>query len=238
MIASPLVLLSLAGQLLAMSGGPSAAPVASAADTNAMAVIDEQQVTFDATRFDSLTALSLRSFLESANEQGIPTRPLINKALEGAARRASGAKIMQTVRELAVALVQAREALGPTTPLSEIEVGADALRTPGIKTDDLIAIRATRPNGTALVPLTVLIDIVRRGVPPRSARDAVSTIAKLPSSDEMLNGLQVTVAKNALRGPGMAVDALNRYLRGAASGANPSSAPATTDRKPIRPPAS
>ena len=34
----------------------------------------------------------------------------------------------------------------------------------------------------------------------------------------------------------LAVDALNRYLRGTVSGGNPPSAPATTDRKPIRPP--
>lgn len=236
---SPLVALVLAGQLLGVSTGM-AVPSSSDSNREATSVSvgrdDDQQVQFDAARFDSLTALSLRSFLDSAAEQGIPTRPLINKALEGAARKASGAKIMQTVRDLAVALVQAREVLGNNTPVSELVAGADALRTPGIKLDDLAAIRQTRPVGTAEIALVVLTDIVKRGVPGPAARDAVSTIAKMPGSDASLQGLQLTVAKNAVRGPGMAVDALNRYLRGAVSGATPSSAPATMDRKPIRPP--
>lgn len=240
MISSPLLALALAGQLLGVSTGAAASSSSShnGDDTFAVAMLrdDAQQIQFDAARFDSLTALSLRSFLDSAAEQGIPTRPLYNKALEGAARKAGGAKIMQTVRDLAVALVQAREVLGANTPVSELVAGADALRTPGIKPDDLAAIRQTRPVGTAEIAIVVLTDIVKRGVPGPAARDAVSTIAKLPSSDASLQGLQLTVAKNAVRGPGMAVDALNRYLRGAASGATPSSAPATMDRKPIRPP--
>jgi len=108
----------------------------------------------------------------------------------------------------------------------------------GIDPKVLVAIRATRPAGTAVMPLMVLTDIVRRGVPMATARDAVTSIARMPRSDDALLGLQVTVARNSVRGPGMAVDALNRYLRGTVQGSNPPSAPATGDRKPIRPPSS
>ena len=41
-----------------------------------------QQIQFDAARFDSVTASALRSLLDSAAERGLPTAPLINRALE------------------------------------------------------------------------------------------------------------------------------------------------------------
>ncbi len=194
-----------------------------------------QPVVFDATRFDSLTAIGLRAFLDSAAEQGIPTGPLIDKALEGAGRHANRDKILQTVRQLAAALVQAREVLGTTTTRDEILAGASALRA-GVDEKALSAIRAARPTGSILQPLVAITDVVLRGVPLQTARDAVATIAKMPNSDEALRGLQSTVAKNSVRGPGMAVDALNRYLRSTVSGNNPLSVPPATDRKPTRPP--
>lgn len=195
----------------------------------------QQPPVFDASRFDSLTAVGLRVLLDSATAEGIPTGPLINRALEGAARRVPGARILQVVRAHAVALVQAREALGPGTPVMELDAGATALRA-GVDSRSLVAIRGTRAAGAAMIPIVVLTDIVQRGIPAVTARDAVTTIARQPASDDLLKGLQLTVARNAVRGPGMAADALARYLRGTVNGVLPSSAPATTDRKPIRPP--
>ena len=88
----------------------------------------------------------------------------------------------------------------------------------------------------AVTALVVLTDVVKRGVPAATAREAVSAIARMPKSDDALLGLQSTVAKNSQRGPGMALDALNRYVRGTVSGAVSPSTPATSDRKPVRPP--
>lgn len=237
-------MLALAGQLLGAAmplasgtdvehGRPSATSAEQSGDQSG----DQAQppVTFDPTRFDSLTALSLRSFLDSAAEQGLPLGPLINRALEGAARRVSGARIMQVVRAHAAAMAEARAILGPTTPVADLDAAATALRA-GVDEKALSAIRTSRPVGSVVIPLMVLTDIVQRGVPIIAARDAVTTIARMPSSDDALKGLRAAVAKNSVRGPGMAVDALNRYLRGTVSGGNPPSAPATTDRKPIRPP--
>lgn len=241
MISPSLLALALSGQLVGATAGivPSlqgSMPLRTAAQVvRPDSTRPQPELSFDTTRFDSLTALSLRSLLEIAVENGLPTRPLINLALQGAARRASGAKILEVVREHTAALANARDALGPTTPANELDAGASALRA-GLDARTLAAIRATRPVGTAEVPLVVLTDIYQRGVPQNAARDAVTTIARMPASDDALRGLQLTVAKNAVRGPGMAMDALNRYLRGTVSRAPPSTAPATTDRKPIRPP--
>ena len=92
-----------------------------------------------------------------------------------------------------------------------------------------------RPSGQAVVPLVVLTDIVRRGVPSNNARDAVASVGRVPRSDDLLLGLQATVAKNAQRGPGMALDALNRYVKKTAPSSSPA-LPVTSDRKPVRPP--
>ena len=69
-----------------------------------------------------------------------------------------------------------------------------------------------------------------------TARDAVTTIARIPRSDDALLGLQATVAKNAQRGPGMALDALKRYVNATVLGTVSPPTPATSDRKPVRPP--
>ncbi len=230
----PVVSLALAAQVLGVMTGLVPRPV-SAMTFQEPATDTQPPVSFDPARFDSLTALSLRALLDSAASKGLPTAPLINRALEGAARRANGARIMQVVRAHAVALGQARDALGPSAPVDELEAGATALRA-GIDVNTLSAVRAARPSGTVVIPLMVLTDVVQRGVPQREAREAVTTIARMPRSDDALKGLQTMVAKNSGRGPGMALDALNRYLRGTVNGTNPSSAPATMDRPPIRPP--
>lgn len=194
-----------------------------------------EQVQFDASRFDSLTAISLRALFEDVAGMGLPTRPLINRALEGAARRATSERILRVVREHASALYDARQALGPRSTDDELDAGASALKG-GLDPQMLDAVRHARPIGQAVVPLIVLTDIVKRGVPAQQARDAVTKIARTPRSDALLEGLQVTVAKNAQRGPGMALDALNRYVKGTVPGTLSPSTPATTDRKPVRPP--
>ena len=194
------------------------------------------QVQFDATRFDTLTARLLGDIFDSAASRGIPTGPLVDRALEGAARKVSGARIVNAVRELSLALNDARDALGSLSTLDELKAGASALRA-GIDESTLRSVRASRPGRTIELPLVVLTDIVGRGVPGGEARDAVTRLMRIPqNSDEALMGLQSTVAKNSLRGPGMALQAMNRYVKGTVSGGPPPSTPATTDRKPIRPP--
>jgi hypothetical protein len=197
-------------------------------------IVADDQIAFDASRFDSLTASTLRSIFEEARANGLPTRPLVNRALEGAARRTTSDRILRVVREHAAALAQARGALGPRSSEDELEAGAIALRA-GLDVRTLEAVRGTRAPGSAVVPLVVLTDIVRRGVPVTNAREAVTGLADAPRADDMLLGLQAAVAKNAPRGPGMALDALNRYLRGTVPSQSPST-PAAIDRKPVRPP--
>ncbi len=219
------------------SQGP-AAPGAAGAETHAVRGRDaaaDAQLQFDAARFDTLTASTLRAILDSARHQGLPTAPLINRALEGAARRRGGSEIIAVVRQHLAALTNAKVVLGEKSTVAELDAGASALKV-GIDANTLSAVRASRSAGEAVTPLVVLTDIVKRGVPTSTAREAVTSIARMPHSDDALLGLQVTVARNSLRGPGMALDALNRYVRGTLSGTMSPPAPATIDRKQARPP--
>lgn len=197
-----------------------------------------QQPTLDPARFDSATAITLRALIDSAARQGIPVAPLINRALEGAARRAPGARIVAVVRAHASALADARVALGNGATIAELDAGAMALRA-GVDGWALAAIRQQRSApGAAVTPLVVLTDIVRRGVPLAAARDAVTTLAPLARGDDLLLGLQETVARGATRGgSGMAVDAMQRYVKGAVPGAaRPPQAPPPPVRRPPDPP--
>lgn len=234
-------LLSFGNLVSSLSGAGIAVPVAGEEPRRILQQVQShvqqmQQVPFDAARFDTLTARLLGEIFDGAAARGLPTSPLINLALEGSARRANGAKIVKVVRDHALALSDSREALGPTASVAELASGASALRA-GVDTRTLQAVRASRPNSSVEMPLMVLTDFMTRGIPLTNARDAVTTLSRMPrNSDELLLGLQSTVAKNAVRGPGMALDAMNRYVRGTVSGSAPPSTPATTDRKPIRPP--
>lgn len=194
-----------------------------------------RQLQFDASRFDTLTASVLRGIFEEAADRGIPTRPLILRALEGSARKVPGGRIIRAVRDLSDALATAKFALGDGTTPEELDPAAAAIRA-GIDPRIVASVRTTRPPGTAVTALVVLTDLVARGVPPVTAREAVSTIARTPRSDDALLGLAATVAKNAQRGPGMAIDALNRYVRGTGLGSPSTSTPATPEKKPVRPP--
>lgn len=191
-------------------------------------------VAFDASRFDSLTATALRGLFDDAVELGLPVRPLINRALEGGARRIPSERIIRVVREHAAALHQAKHALGERSTEDELEAAAIALRA-GLDERAVESMRASRGRESVVVPLVVLTDLVRRGVPGPNAQEAVATLARTQRSDDVLLGLQATVAKNAQRGPGMALDALNRYVK--STGASPvMAAPMSPDRKPVRPP--
>ena len=234
MVRSRLAALLAMGNLLGVALPAQAAPDTDRGEQDRTGQQQSQHVQFDVARFDSLTARLLSEIFDSAASRGLPASKLVLRALEGAARRQSGTRIVQVVRDHANALSEAREALGAASTAAELNVGADAIRA-GIDMRTLRTIREVR-TGSVEMPLMVLTDIVLRGVPAATARDAVTTLARMPQADDALMGLQSTVAKNAVRGPGMALDALNRYVKGTVSGRVPPSTSVTTDRKPIRPP--
>ncbi|MBL8961424.1 MAG: hypothetical protein JNJ98_16315, partial [Gemmatimonadetes bacterium] len=64
-------------------------------------------------RLDAKTREAVVAVVDAARRDGLPTEPIIDKALEGASKQASGAQIVAVVRSLVGDLKRAREALGP-----------------------------------------------------------------------------------------------------------------------------
>jgi hypothetical protein len=114
--------------------------------------------------------------LDSARAQGLPTEPLVDRALEGATKGASGDLIVAAVRRLAGELGTARAALGDAAAADELVAGASALRA-GAEPDALAELRRSRPTQSLTVAASVLADLVAVGVPVDTAVSAVLALA-------------------------------------------------------------
>jgi hypothetical protein len=126
-------------------------------------------------RLDAATRPTVAALLDSARAAALPTEPLVQRALEGATKRASGDVIVAAVRRLAADLGHARSALGSTASAAELTAGAAALRA-GASSTVLASLRQTRREPLT-VPLAVLADLVASGVPVDSAAAAVLALA-------------------------------------------------------------
>lgn len=164
-------------------------------------------------RLDSKVQARVGALLDSARTLGIPTEPVVDKALEGAAKRAPNERIINVVRSRFNELVAARAALGGGAMDPEIIAAADALHA-GASAQVITALRAQRPNVPLTIPLAVLADLIARGVPPDTASTAVLALAKTPSTDAQFAALRDEVERDIAKGvpPAIAPSARTRGL--------------------------
>ena len=130
-----------------------------------------------AGRVDDATRQQVLSQVDSARRDGLPFEKLVDRALEGASKRAPGARIAAAVRELRLALGQARVALGRDASAVELEAGASAIQA-RVAPRVLAGLRRARPDGSLTVPLAVLTDLVAYGVPVDTAARTVIALAR------------------------------------------------------------
>ena len=151
--------------------------------------------------------------LDSARTRGLPMEPLVDKALEGATKRAAGARIQAAVSSLLGRLEVARDALAPNPTPRDITAGADALAF-GATRDALKAMRAIRPNESVAVPLGVLTQLVASGVPVGRATRVVADLLRRGARDEQLIALNDDVRSYVAAGasPEVALDVRTRGL--------------------------
>ncbi|HXL06830.1 MAG TPA: hypothetical protein VN964_07890 [Gemmatimonadales bacterium] len=126
-------------------------------------------------RLDSISRPIVTALVDSARAVALPTEPLVQRALEGATKRATADRIVAAVRRLALDLSHARDALGPMTSPPELSAAAAALRA-GAPPATLTELRRVRRESLT-VPLAVLTDLVASGVPVDSAAGAVLALA-------------------------------------------------------------
>ena len=143
--------------------------------------------------FDHETYGSLHAVLDSARATGLPAEPLIDKALEGAAKHASNDRIVAVVRDLSAKLADARSALGGYGTADELSAGTAALRA-GIAPTTLADLRRLRHNEQVTIPLAVAAELVARGVHPDSASAKVLRLAAAGARDVELAALSRSIA--------------------------------------------
>ena len=157
-----------------------------------------------AGRLDAGTAGAVARVIDSAATAGVPSDPLIAKALEGASKHATGDRIILAVRGLAADLASSRRALGGSASDADVVAGASALRA-GASADVLTRIRAARGNAPLLVPLATLADLVAQGIPVDRAVATVLGLARAGAPDadyRSAAGLATRGAVGAASAPG------------------------------------
>lgn len=125
-------------------------------------------------RVDAETLALVTPVLDAAVRDSLPVAPLRAKILEGAVKNRPPQLIAQVVGRLSEDLRTTRSTLRARLPAAAIggaELTAAALaRQQGVPDDALVELWGGRPSGQSLeIPVTVLTELVRRGVPAAGA---------------------------------------------------------------------
>ena len=107
------------------------------------------------------------ALVDSLKREGLPTEPII----------------VRVVRSFASHLRVARQVLGAGTSDREIIAGANALKA-GIKTEELVRIRAAREGQRYAVAFDVLTGLKNRNVPNDTAVRVIGSLVKLAATDQ------------------------------------------------------
>ena len=169
-----------------------------------------------AAQLDAETQSRVSLVIERARSASLPIEPLVDKALEGARKRAPNARIIEAVTTLAARLDSSRVALGSASTEAELVAAASALQA-GVGTDVLTRLRHERVGRSLAVPLVVLGDLVTRGVPHDTASALILLVAHEGLGDETLLAIQRDVQRDVRDGAHPATAAAIR-ARGAVSG--------------------
>jgi hypothetical protein len=195
-------------------------------------------------RLDGRVSPQVRRAVESiaadAAARGLPVEPLVQKAIEGAAKGVPTERVITAVRDLAGRLVQAMAAVreaGVATPGGDVvEGGADALNAglSGRQVRDLV--RVSRPPYDAALTLRVAATLAALGVPPKQTVQLLQGMISAGRAPGDLLGLPGQVQTGVARGatPAQAAAGLGRAAGGPPPGRSPDRVP-PGQRKPKNP---
>jgi hypothetical protein len=133
-------------------------------------------------RFAAPIASRLAVTIDSADHEGLPTEPLVLRALEGQAKGATPDEIVAALTRLHGALRTARVTLGPAAPASELTTAAAALQAgvPEIRLAELHQLRGGMP---VTAPLGAYLDLIARGAQADRAWNRISDLARRRARD-------------------------------------------------------
>jgi hypothetical protein len=150
-------------------------------------------------RLDPTTAAAISRIVDSARVDGLPTEPLVAKALEGPIKGVPGDRIVVVVRAFADALRSARRALGTSATEPEIVAAASAVIS-GVEPAVIAKLRSTRPAVPLTMHLVILADLVSRGVPRDTAAGAVYSAARAGLSDAQITSFWKLIEADIAKG--------------------------------------
>ena len=162
-----------------------------------------------ANRLDARTRAAVVALVDTAVSWDLPSEPLIDKALEGAAKKATSQQIVSAVRTYLGQLQQARSALGEMSTEGELVGGAQAIRA-GIPVKQLERLRTVRAGVRIAAALTVVSDLVSREVPIDTAVAIVSSLVRASATDDQLLAVRADIETDILGGKPPAVAAAAR----------------------------
>lgn len=180
-------------------------------------------------RLDARALAAVTHVVDSARAQSLPTEPLVQKALQGAAKRAPADRVTAAVRELLGELASARAALGRGSSEAELVAGASALHA-GVPAATLTRVRGLRGGRSVTVAVATLADLVARGVPVDGAVSAVVALSERNVPDAEFLAFSGQVGRDIAAGAPPAVAARVR-----AAGARAGARPATPPGRPTNP---
>ena len=158
------------------------------------------------SRLDPNTRFSVEVIIDSARVAGVPTRPLLLKALEGAAKHAPNSRVIAAVRSVFHAELDVRVALGSALDESEWTSAVSALQS-GVPLEALAKFRGDHAGKPLTRALVVMTDLIQRGVPVNQASSAIMQLWQRGAGDGDFYGLWKNVEQDILSGqnPGTAL---------------------------------
>lgn len=165
-----------------------AAPVLAAQDASSLAGRSRDQTALSGVdqrlvnRFPASVAVRLDALVDSAASVGLPTEPLVLRALEGGAKGVPADRIQTSLSRLLGSLGRARDALGANTSASDLTTAASALQT-GLEPTRLVELRSLRGDRSLTVPVGAYLDLVARGAVAERAWQRVVDLARRNSAD-------------------------------------------------------
>jgi len=181
------------------------------------------------TGLDGRVRDAVLAIVDSARREGLPTEPLVDRALEGVNKRAADAMIIASVSRLSGELRRARAALGPSSSEAEVKAGAEALKA-GVDVQQLERMRTARSGQRIAMALDVLSYIIAAGVRADTATHVIVNLVLASASDNQLQALRAEIERDIAGGTpaALATSARGQELqRQIAAPNNNSGAPST-----------
>ena len=184
-----------------------------------------------ATRLDGRVSpevgRAVQGIAADAAARGLPVEPLVQKAIEGAAKGVPGDRVIAAVRALAGHLAEAAKVLqvpGVAAPTADVVEGAaDALAAGlgGSQVRDLVGV--SRPPYDPALTLQVAATLTGLGVPPTQAVQLLEGMISAGRAPGDLLGLPGQVQAGVVRGatPAQAAAGLARAAGGSPPGRTP-----------------